>query len=545
MDYLSGPFSNNPWEQSYWIDPNSLVCTDPAVDNEVTQKVKDDVNKASANVTPNNTVAVCPLMNSAVPPATNYNPKNTKCNFSSIRIFKPERKYDLIITPDSSPTGRVMAVTAGFKNAPAKVIIELQGPVGPCSETHIKKRSFDTGYNKLKILPESTENKLAVELVSSSRVKIFPWGVTTNNYSLSAIRCGHGKETATIEVYPDTEADVTVTWNFGEESKKIDTRKKVEQKKAGKMHAQKGVGIEKTTTAKTKTIALTKGLEISGNIKYDGLEQSLEATFHKTIETLEKISEIVERAHKALSIIKKGKEEAQESIFFDSPVSTAIKWPNVGLGIGGAWIEEEGKPTVAYQATIIFQADPIIGFEFEWDITQTILQNVPGGFGISTLLKKLRTDVLKLVIKAGAEVSGSVEIDIVHKKIQNVTGKVEGKVPVSAELTAIKFEKKVWKVTASIEFAVGVEGGFKIIISFESKDEVLLCEGGFLDFVIWVHGSLDFDWDQDSDENTYRSKTEEKTDSSREDSLEGKHVLYKKEFEKDLKKIFRYDFKNQ
>lgn len=548
MGFLSDPFESISSGMSsfsdYFVDPKSLICKDPAADHDITQKVKNDINKATANVPSSNSVAKCPLLGNTDTPSPVTDPNNKKCNFNSLKISKPGRSFDLIINQATTQDNRTLAVISGFKNEPAKVYAELQGPVGPCPEIHNEKRSFNTGGSTLKILPETTDDKLAIEVTSVSNIKIFPWGVITNKFPVIASRCGHSGESATIEVFPDTEADVTLTWNFGEKETRDDERDKVDIKNPGKAILKKNQSIEKHTSTKTQTVEISKGLEISGSLKYDGKDQDLQISFNKTIETLKQIDSIVKTAHKALSAIKQAQEVADESLIFDNPVSFGLKLPNIGIGLGGSWIEDKGKPTVSYKGTISILADPIIGLFFEWNITETVLQSVPVGFVLTSVLNRLKLHLLELVIKVGAEVAGNVEIDIINLKIQNVTGKITGKIPVSAELTAIKFDVNVYFAHATIEAMIGVDSGLFISFTYESDDELFYCKGGFLNFVVWVSGKLELGLaEDDTDTNSYQSKTQNNQESAV--GPEAKYVLYEKDFEDSAKELFRYDFKQQ
>ena len=214
----------NTLANGYWY-PSPAIS-----DADLTKTVKKDIAKTSANVPPSSAVQPCPLAK----PAPKNDPNNKKCNFTAIKVSKPKRGFDLIVSRSTPDTKRTLGIVAGFKNETAKVSYELQGSAGPCPETHNKKRSFNTGTSSFKILPASTENKLELAVTSSTRIQLFPWGLTPDKYTISGNRCGHLSEKAIIEVYPDTETDVYIGFDFKETKFKTDAQKEVEQADASK-----------------------------------------------------------------------------------------------------------------------------------------------------------------------------------------------------------------------------------------------------------------------------------------------------------------------
>ena len=136
MGYLSDPYGEgnmaNFVPNEYFIDPKTLIITDPAADGEITKLVKIDIAKVSTNVPATNAVVPCASSLNLPSPPPKYDPKNTKCNFSSLKITKPQRGFDLVVSSVTPSQNRNLAVIGGFKEKPAKVSAELQGPAGPC-----------------------------------------------------------------------------------------------------------------------------------------------------------------------------------------------------------------------------------------------------------------------------------------------------------------------------------------------------------------------------------------------------------------------------
>ncbi len=505
-------------------------------DADLTKDVKKNIAKNTTNVPPSTSVQNCPLANK---PAPKNDPNNKVCNFTAVKVTKPERKFDLIVSRSTNATQRTIGIVAGFKNKPAKVSVELKGPAGPCPETHNNKRSFNTGSNTFKILPSSTENKLELDVTSSTRIQLFPWGLATDKYSINANRCGHLSESVTIEVYPDTETDVFIGFNFGEKKGWTDDRVEVEQtpgnRKAARADARNGMGRIKTTTTQEKSTEVKKGVRVGGEIKYDGHEHKVEVVFQKTIETLEKVGKIVDKAKVALSQIKGKKDAAGVTQIFDSPVALGIKLPVVDLHVGGSWQEDSGLPTVTYEGKIKLETNPLIGFFLEWNITTTVLQSLPGGIVFQKIKQRLVDGFLELVLKAGVEIAGEIELVIKNREIENVTGKIKGKIPLAAELTVLRVDTDIWIVHATMEYKVGVESGFEVAISYVSNSKVLNCVGGMLDLSIWWSGMNSFGGaHSDTGHNKYGSHAGY--------GPEGKHELYKKTFESKYE-FFSYDFK--
>ena len=214
------------------------------------------------------------------------------------------------------------------------------------------------------------------------------------------------------------------------------------------------------------------------------------------------------------------------------------------MGLGGSWVEESGTPAVNYQGTISVLADPIIGLFFEWNITDTVVQSVPGGFLLENVLHRLKWHLMELVITAGAEVTGTLDIDIIKLKIQNVTGTITGKIPVTAELTAISFDVKVYFAHATIEAKIGVDSGLFISFEYQTQEEVFCCKGGFLNFVVWVSGSVELGLGEEDNDTTSVHSQSQNTSESTVDT-EGKYTLYEIKFEDSARELFKYSFKQQ
>ncbi len=544
----------------------------PAIsDADLTEKVKEEIAKDTIKLPPSSATQPCPLAEAKAKKEA----QNETCTFTGVKVSKPNRGFDLIVNAATPANQRTIGIVAGFKNKPAKVIIDLQGPVGPCLETHNQKRSFNTGSSTFKILPASTENKLELEITSSTKIKLFPWGLTPNKYTISSNRCGYTNESVTIEAYPDTEIDVYIGFNFSEKKirggkgkkNKTDDKVEVEQKLETTTTEEKSTEVEmgsivedeleynsdmveieqklETTDTEEKSTEVEMGLRVGGEVKYDGQRHKIEVLFKKTIETFKKISKVVNKAKDSLKKIKgnvdkikktKGMIEADTATqILDSPVALGIKFPVVDLHVGGLWKEDSGLPTVSYEGKIRLVANPLLGLFFEWNITSTVMQAIPGGFILQKIKKRFEIGFLDLILRAGVNISGEIELTIKNIEIENVTGKIQGKIPITAELIVLKIDFDVWIIHATIEYKVGVESGFEIEISYVPNVKELNCAGGMLDLVIWWSGSYSFGSAlSDTENNKYG--TTSKT------GPEVRHELYKKTFESKYE-FFTYDFK--
>ncbi len=532
--------SDDTPKEGHWVAP---APSDP----DLTKKIKKEIANATKKVPPSSAVQSCTLADAKAEKEA----QDKKCTFTALKISKEERKFDLVVNRSTLPPNRTLEIVAGYKRKPAKVSFILEGPVGPCPETHNQKRSFDSGSGSYKILPASTENKLEVELVSNTLIRLTPWDVELNKYTISGNRCGHGPQSASITVYPDLEFNVSFGWDFAEVLTRTDERVELEQKtgnrKAAAANARKGKGILETTTSQKKTTKEELGFVLSGSIKYDGMEKEIDKIFKKTVETVERVNKVGKKAKVALETISGAKEDAAATNAKISPVSMGMRWPVIKLELGGAWVEDAGKPTVSYEGRIKLEGDPFIGFGFEWDITSTVLKAIPGGAVVDVTLKKLKAGLLKLVIKAEAVIAGEVELFIKNKKIDKVVGKVDGKIPISAELTVIKGEVESRFIHASVEYKVGVDTGFRVGLAYSTNEKVLVSTGGMLDFVVWYSGEKKWGFGKKSTtSNPYGQRTTTKTTTTNTTrTSESRSILYTKEFENEENSyvFFKYDFK--
>ncbi|MES2590337.1 MAG: hypothetical protein V4608_00540 [Bacteroidota bacterium] len=509
----------------------------PINDNWVTPKkdntkvVKKEIADNTKNLKSGPTVQSCPLNNQP-----KYNPNNKACNFASLKISKEERNFDLIVNASTPANRRTLEIVAGYDKKPAKTTFLLQGSVGPCPQIHNNKRSFDLASGTYKIL-QLTENNLEVNLVSNTLMRLTPWTVQKSKFTISTNRCGHSNETATVVVYPDLELDVFIGWDFGEttwqKGENIEVKKG--NRKGAAANKRKGIGLLEKTPTNTKEV--TKGLAVGGSIKYDGWEYEIEAVFKTTFQTVEKINRLADRVKVALSVIK-GYEGNPTSTL--SPITLGMIFPVVKLHFGGAWKEQAGKPTVAYEGVIKLGGEPFFGLSFEWNITSTVLKAIPGGGVVDIIKNKLQAGLLDLVLKAKGLIEG--EITWIFKYVNNhfdydrATGKVDAKIPVSAELTAIKGEVNTTFVHASIEYKIGVDCGLRIGVRYENGS--IVCSGAFLNLVIWWSGGTEYGFgSQDTKPNKYGGKSKKE--------ITDKHILYKKELdnEKSEKVFFKYDVK--
>ncbi len=464
-----------------WYPPPTIS------DADKTKNVKKRNKKNSKKVPPSSAVQGCPY---APKPAPKVVPKKDPCNFSALKVSKtPDRKFDLIVARGAKPDKRVLGVKAGFKDKPAKVTLELQGPVGPCAASHINKRSFDTGSGKFKIL-SSTESKLELEFTSSVKVQVFPWGFAPDKYTISANRCDHRNSTI-IEVYPDTEFEIFLGFDFGEKlTKKTGQQTKVTQGyradgTAGQRLSPTDLRTQNTNEKWKEETNTVSGFRCGGNLKYDGHEYKIETVFSKTIQTIKKVTKFIESVQVSLEKLRENKAAAGRVAVINSPVSLGFQFPLIDISVGGSWEEDAGKSTVTYKGKIKFKATPIFGLAFEWNITETILTALPGGV-IVTKIKKMCTDgFLDLVLKANAHIEGELECDFKNWTITPVKGLIKGKVPIILKLTLLKVSFDTVVAHGTTEQKLSIEGGVEAEVSYSKEEQKILGEWRVLKLEVW------------------------------------------------------------
>ena len=533
----------------YWYAAEDAALDDPANDAALTEAVAKTLQENKSHAPKGQVEKICTLRSkSTAGKASQNKPNDKKCNFSALKITKEDRKYTLIVDKDTLAKERKLGIIAGFQNNKAKVTAELVDFFGPHQCAHVNKKTFNTGSFTPKKYPGNTDHKLIVGLTSGTKIKIFPWGYQPLVIPVSASRCSHPSEKATIEVYPDTEAEVTIAYDWGEKKTDTSTNTNITTNRLPNQASKPNMrNATQTDTTITKT-EREAGLSLEGGLKYDGKNYKIEVAFKNTIETVKKIEKVVTQAVKAIKAIKKDLADAAIEDVFESPVGFGIKLPKVAFGISGKWKEEEGEPEVTYKGGIKIAADPFIGLKFEWNITDTILQTFPAGTGVKKILKAMKTSLMELVVSASGEISGELELEIAGWKIENVSGKIQGKIPITAELTAIKFERNISIIHLSAELKGGIEGGFFGAIEYNRSEMEIAGKAGMLNLVIWysimiMPGLAE----EDTDENT-----------AAEDPVEGaidvgdlgvdpsaKSILYEWEFEEEGIEIFTYKFKEQ
>ncbi len=533
----------------YWYSAEDAAIDDPANDAALTEAVTKTLQENKSNAPKGKVEKKCTLKSKSDGVKASQNkPNDKKCNFSALKITKEDRKFTLTVDKDTPANERKLGIIAGFQNNKAKVTAELVDFYGPHQCAHVNKKTFNTGSFTPKKYPGNTDHKLIIGLTSGTKIKIFPWGYQPLVIPISASRCAHPLEKATIEVYPDTEAEVKIAYDWGE--KKTDTSVQREittnrlSNQARKPNMRKATQTD-TTVTKTEREA---GLSLEGTLKYDGNDYNIEVAFKRTIETIKKVEKVVTKAVKAIKAIKKDLADAAIEDVFESPVGFGIKLPKVAFGISGKWEEKEGEPEVDYKGVFKVEADPFIGLNFEWNITDTILQTFPAGTGVKKILKALKTSLMELVLSASGEIAGELELEIAGWKIENVSGKIQGKIPITAELTAIKFERNISVIHLSIELKGGIEGGFFGEIGYDHSEKTIVGKAGMLNLVIWYSVMMmPGVAEEDTDENTVAEDPVEGETTKGELEIEptGKSTLFELELEEEAKKIFTYKFKEQ
>lgn len=537
---------------SLWYSPTDTPLDDPANDPALTNAVEKKLNDTKSNLPKNSVKQDCKLKGKGKGGANNqqHKPNDKRCNFGSLKITKEGRDFTLLVDKDTPANERKICIIAGFKKKPAKVTAELTNFFGPHQCAHVNKKSFNTGTATPKKY-QHTDHKLVIGLTSPTKIKIFPWGFKPYVFPITAARCSHPAEKATVEVYPDTEAEVTIAYDLGERKTESDTTTKISSSRLPNQSSQPKMR-QATQTDTTVTKQETEGgLSLEGSIKYDGQPYKIETAFKNTITTIKKVETVVTKAVKTIKEIKKEMADANVEDVFESPVGFGIKLPKVAFSISGKWEEEEGEPGVTYKGGIKVAADPFIGLKFEWNITDTILQAIPSGAVAKKIMEKMKLSLLELVVSASGEIAGEVELEIAGWKIENVTGKIQGKIPITAELTAIKFERNIIIIHLSAELKGGIEGGFFGEISYDHSEYAIKASAGMLNCVIWYSISLvPGVAEEDTDENTAATggalPQEGDTEAGEyESELTGKKILYEWEFEDDAKEIFSYKIKDQ
>jgi hypothetical protein len=553
MGLFSGIYGLMAGGANLWYGPDETPVDDPANDEALTKAVEKKLNDTKQNVPKSTVQQPCKLrgkkQGGANTPANKPNDK--RCNFSGLKITKDDRKYTLLVERDTPADERKICIIAGFKNKPAKVTAELTDFFGPHQCAHVNKKSFNTGSATPKKYPGNSDHKLVIGLTSPTKIKIFPWGYTPYKFPISASRCSHPAEKAIVEVYPDTEAEVTIAYDFGERKTGSDTKTKIETNRLPDQASKpKMRNATQTDTAVTKT-EREAGLSLEGSIKYDGQNYKIETAFKSTITTIKKVEKVVTQAVKTIKAIKKDIADASIEDVFESPISFGIKLPKIAFGISGKWEEEEGEPDVTYKGGIKVAADPFIGLKFEWNITDTILQTIPAGAGAKKIIKAMEISLLDLVLSASGEIAGEVELEIAGWKVENVSGKIQGKIPITAELTAIKFKRNIIIIHLSAEVKGGIEGGFFGEIGYDKSENAIQGKAGMLNMVIWYSLSvIPGVAEEDSDENTAATGAAEPVEGDTETGemefdYAGKNILYEWEFEDDAIDIFTYKLKDQ
>lgn len=512
-------------------------------DADLTKKVKKNIAKNTSKVPPSKSVQPCPLAK----PEPKFDPNNKICNYTMFKVSKPKRSFDLIVSRTTPSTQRTYGIVAGFKNVPAKVTVELQGPVGPCNSTHNHKRSFNTGSGTFKILPASTENKLELEVTSSNKIQVLPWGFTPDKYVINANRCGHLSQFSILAVYPDTVTDITLGFNFGEKKSRLDDKTVVSQRgadgqgglnKKAEGHVKSGKTWQKTTPNSIDNSETKKGFHFAGSIKYDGKSYAIDVVFNRTIKTLQNISGLVQKAKVTLEDLKKNMAKAAATAAFDNPFDVTIKYPNVDVNFGGSWKEDAGSPSVTYHGHLKVSAKPLIGLSLKWNITATVLQMFPGGIALQKLKKKMVDGFLELYLKAGVEGGGDISLTFENLVVKKVTGKIYVKVPFAAELVLLKADIDVYFIHATVEVKVYVESGFIAEIKYSSETKNIIGDARMDDVVVWLSSYQQFGGKKKSnDKNSYAPQvTSDRT------GPEEKKKLWSRKFDGKLE-FLNYDFK--
>jgi hypothetical protein len=533
----------------YWYSAEEAAIDDPANDAALTEAVAKTLEEKKSNAPKGQVEKKCTLKSKSDGIKASQNKSNDKkCNFSALKITKNERKFTLVVDRDTPAEERKLSIIAGFQNNKARVTAELVDFYGPHQCAHVNKKTFNTGSFTPKKYPGNTDHRLIVGLTSGTKIKIFPWGYQPLVIPVSASRCSHPSEKATIEVYPDTEAEVKIAYDWGERKKDTSSKREITSKRlnnqASKPNMRKATQTD-TNVTKTEREA---GLSLEGTLKYDGNDYNIELAFKRTIETIKKVEKVVTKVVKSIKAIKKDLADAAIEDVFESPVGFGIKLPKVAFGISGKWEEKEGKPDVDYKGTFKLEADPFIGLNFEWNVTDTILQTFPAGTGAKKILKALKTSLMELVLSASGEIAGELELEIEGWEIENVSGKIQGKIPITAELTAIKYEGNIFVIHLSAEIKGGIEGGFFGEIGYDHSEKKIECKAGMLNLAIWYSVMImPGVAEEDTDENTVAEDPVEGVTTKGELKIEptGKSTIYELELEEEAIEIFTYKFKEQ
>lgn len=552
MGLFSGLYDLMASGASLWYSPTDAPLDDAANDPALTTAVEKKLNDTKNNVPKATVKQNCKLRgkNKGGGNAPAHKPNDKRCNFASLKITKEGRDFTLLVDKDTPAGERKICIIAGFKNQPAKVTAELTDFFGPHQCAHVNKKTFNTGTATPKKY-QNTDHKLVIGLTSPTKIKIFPWGFKPYVMPITASRCSHPAERATVEVYPDTEAEVTIAYDLGERKEESNTDTKITTNRLPNQASNpkmRNATQTDTTVTKQKTAG---GLSLEGSIKYDGQNYKIETAFKNTITTIKKVDKVVTQAVRSIQAIKKDLADASVEDVFESPIEFGIKLPKIAFGISGKWEEEEGEPDVTYKGGIKVAADPFIGLKFEWNITNTILQSIPAGAVAKKIIEKMEVSLLDLVLSASGEVAGEVELEIAGWKVENVSGKIQGKIPITAELTAIKFERNILIIHLSAEVKGGIEGGFFGEIGYDHSEMAIVANAGMLNCVIWysvsiIPGIAEEDTDENSAATGESEPQEGDTDSGEyEFDGAGKNILYEWEFEDDAMEIFKYKFKDQ
>lgn len=301
-------------------------------EDAISRILKGELSSSSSLTT---SIQQCPLKSKGI---LNKQKSNPPCEFSSLKVSKDERKFDLLVIGNTNypPEKYIYEVIGGYSEGyEASIKAHLNG-IKTCNNHN--KRTFQTSAPNIDIVKcNSGEINFKCRYLPVLEFLKNIFRLQPKAYELTVQTCDSSiLYPVLVNVYPDFEFSFKII---------VDLTKKTLSKKAKQKEVEK-----------TKSI----GIEISG--KYDKHKLTVTDEIAKTVSYFEKLSTGLQSFRTIVSEIAKV-----------GPFDFEIEGPKFSFGLEKlAYQEIPGTYKVELAYTMAFNCDPLIGAILTFDILEAL-----------------------------------------------------------------------------------------------------------------------------------------------------------------------------
>jgi hypothetical protein len=225
-------------------------------------------------------------------------------------------------------------------------------------------------------------------------------------YTVTAGSCKGGDETVLVQAFPNIHFEFEAGWDFG--------NNEYELHKPGRWpNTELSAGN-------------TAGAYMQVNLQVDNVDVTA------SLSCVEDLKKRYRRINEVTSSILRAAEWFTSRLSDVGAASITVQRPKLSFGYKHGWVEDDTTPACGFTVEGSVSGDPLFGISGEADVSNYLFDLCPPLLAAKKGLEKIHAAELKLILSAGANLSGSITAT---KSLTSRQGNFEGTVGGECELS--------------------------------------------------------------------------------------------------------------